>query len=176
MTDAVAVPAPHVVSLTDSQCKSGALTGGKGSSLAVLSELSNLIDGLNKFSVPKGLVVTTEAFRRFMQSPAMYSTKNNLNKVFQATTVEQVKDICDQCMDNVRGEHIPTTVSKIILQHLYEIFPDLPTKRFAVRSSCAGENSESISTAGQEETFLGVRGEKQVILNLDVSSNRLSEL
>lgn len=92
----------------------------------------------------------------------MHSTKHHLSKVLQATTVDRVKEICDQCMKDVQGEHIPTAVSKDILQHLYEIFPDLPTKRFAVRSSCAGEDSEDMSAAGQMETFLGVQGEEQV--------------
>lgn len=161
-SDPVVVPAPFVVSLEDSQCKSSDLTGGKGSSLAVLTELSNLGDGVNRFGVPRGIVVTAEAFRRFMQSPAMFSTKNDLKKVLEASTVEDVKEICDHCMNDVKAEHMPTAVSKDILQHLYEIFPDLAAKRFAVRSSCVGEDSEDMSAAGQMETFLGVKGEQQV--------------
>lgn len=151
-----------MVSLDDSHCKSTDLTGGKGSSLAVLAELSGLGDDGNSFSVPRGVVVTTEAFRRFMQSPAMFSTKNNLTKVLEAKTVEDVKEICDRCMNDVKAERLPTAVSKDILQHLYAIFPDLAAKRFAVRSSCAGEDSEDMSAAGQMETFLGVKGEQQV--------------
>ena len=146
------------------------MTGGKGSSLAVLTELSKLGEGVNRFGVPRGVVVTCEAFRRFMQSPAMFSTKNDLSKTLEATTVEEVKEICDRCMNDVKGEHMPTAVSKDILQHLYEIFPDLGTKRFAVRSSCAGEDSEDMSAAGQMETFLGVRGEEQVHFLVDSSA------
>lgn len=161
----VAEPAPYVVSLEDPQCKNSALAGGKGSSLAVLFELSSLGDGIPRFSVPKGVVVTTEAFRRFLQSPAMYSMRNDLNKVLEATSVGEVKEVCDQVMSDVKRELMPKAISKNILQQLYEVFPDLSGKRFAVRSSCSGEDSEDMSAAGQMETFLGVKGEQQVILN-----------
>ena len=156
------MPAPLVVSLEESQCKSGALTGGKGSSLAVLTELSRLSDGVDRFDVPKGLVVTCEAFRRFMLLPAMYSMKQNLTKVLEAATVGEVKEICDRCMNDVKAEHMPSAVSKDILHNLYGMFPDMSTRRFAVRSSCSGEDSEDMSAAGQMGTFLGVKGEEQV--------------
>lgn len=107
-------------------------------------------------------MVTCEAFRRFMQSPAMFSMKNDLTKVLEATTVEGVKEICDRCVNEVKAEQIPKAVSRDILQHLHAMFPDLATKRFAVRSSCAGEDSEDMSAAGQMETFLGISGEQQV--------------
>lgn len=36
-------------------------------------------------------------------------------------------------------------------------------KRFAVRSSAVGEDSEDLSSAGQNETFLGCRGKNAII-------------
>ena len=97
-----------------------------------------------------------------MLSPAMYSMKQYLTKVLEASTMGEVKEVCDRCMNDVKAENMPTAVSKDILHNLYGMFPDLTTKRFAVRSSCAGEDSEDISAAGQMETFLGVKGEEQV--------------
>ena len=35
--------------------------------------------------------------------------------------------------------------------------------RFAVRSSAVGEDSEELSSAGQNQTFLGCRGEASVV-------------
>lgn len=156
------MPSPFVVSLENPQCKSTTLTGGKASSLAVLTELASLGDEVNRFGVPKGLVVTCEAFRRFMQSPSMFSMKHLLSTTLQATSVAGVKEICDQCMNDVKAERMPTAISQDILSHLHGMFPDLATKRFAVRSSCAGEDSEDMSAAGQMETFLGIKGEQQV--------------
>lgn len=130
--------------------------------MAVLLELSTLAGVEDGFDVPKGIVVTTEAFRRFMQSPAMHSMRNDLLKVLDAGTVEDVKVICDRCMNLVKDQHIPKSVSGEIVQQLRGIFPELSEKRFAIRSSCAGEDSEDMSAAGQMETFLGVKGENQV--------------
>lgn len=76
--------------------------------------------------------------------------------------MEEVKLITDQCKQRVQNEPVPSCISKQIIDRLKEIFPDLPSKRFAIRSSCAGEDSEDMSAAGQMDTFLGVRGEKEV--------------
>ncbi|XP_022687003.1 uncharacterized protein LOC111259328 isoform X1 [Varroa jacobsoni] len=154
---------PYVVSLFDSKCKNRDLTGGKGSSLAVLSELSHLTSNEAKFVVPNGVVVTTEAFRRFLLSPKVSALEKDLHKVLSTSTVEEVKLITDQCKQRVQNEPVPSCISKQIIDRLKEIFPDLPSKRFAIRSSCAGEDSEDMSAAGQMDTFLGVRGEKEII-------------
>jgi phosphoenolpyruvate synthase/pyruvate phosphate dikinase len=46
---------------------------------------------------------------------------------------------------------------------LLELFGDeWEQKRFAVRSSAVGEDGDETSSAGQNETFLGVRGLEQV--------------
>jgi phosphoenolpyruvate synthase/pyruvate phosphate dikinase len=39
-------------------------------------------------------------------------------------------------------------------------------KRFAVRSSAVGEDSEDLSSAGQNETFLGCKGKKAILVAL----------
>ena len=42
--------------------------------------------------------------------------------------------------------------------------PDWPSnRRFAVRSSAIGEDSADLSSAGQNETFLGCHGTKQIL-------------
>ena len=92
----------------------------------------------------------------------MFSMKNDLTKVLEATSKEDVKEICDRCMNNVKAEKMPAALSKDMLHHLYRTSPDLATKRFAVRSPCAGEDSEDMSAAGQMGTFFGIRGEQQV--------------
>lgn len=85
ISDPPSLPVPYVISLDDGQCKNCDLAGGKGSSLAVLTELSNLTSSSSSertnFIVPSGLVVTTEAFRRFLQSPNMSAVKTDLQKV-----------------------------------------------------------------------------------------------
>ncbi|OQR79350.1 hypothetical protein BIW11_02569 [Tropilaelaps mercedesae] len=165
-------PAPYVVNLKDPHCKNCNLTGGKGSSLAILMELSSIDlctslrtkdDMKVKFAIPSGIVVTTAAFKRFMQSPAMAMVKRDLNNVLATTSVEEMKSTTTACAQRVAREPMPSCIADDIVAQLQNLFPDLPSKRFAVRSSCAGEDSEDMSAAGQMETFLGVKGEKEII-------------
>lgn len=76
--------------------------------------------------------------------------------------MEEVKHITDDCKKRVQDEQLPTCIAKQILDQLSAVFPDISSKRFAVRSSCAGEDSEDMSAAGQMDTFLGVKGENEV--------------
>lgn len=74
---------PYVLSLNASACKDDDLTGGKGSSLAVLTEISKQVKDHRSFTVPSGFVVTTEAFKRFMQSPRMAHVRSTIVKVYE---------------------------------------------------------------------------------------------
>ena len=47
-------------------------------------------------------------------------------------------------------------LSRIIHQNYWE-------KRFAIRSSAVGEDSEELSSAGQNETILGCKGETAIL-------------
>ena len=50
-----------------------------------------------------------------------------------------------------------------LLEKLYEVFgSQWYFKKFAVRSSAVGEDSEEMSAAGQMTTFLGMRGERKI--------------
>ena len=57
------------------------------------------------------------------------------------------------------------TVSFEVSNHLHCLLDSLPKPQFfAVRSSAVGEDSEDLSSAGQNKTLLGVRGELADIL------------
>ncbi|XP_022706700.1 uncharacterized protein LOC111270635 isoform X2 [Varroa jacobsoni] len=157
------VPAKYVIPLTDPQCKNCDLAGRKGSSLAVLTELSSMTNGRTRFMVPGGVVVTTEAFCRFLHSPKMSAVEKGLNKVLSTSAVSEVKRIIDSCKRRVEGEAMPSCISKQIFEQLQETFPNFLSKRFTVRSSCADEGLEDMCATSQMETFLGVKGEKEII-------------
>ena len=57
------------------------------------------------------------------------------------------------------------TVSFEVSNHLHHLLDCLPKPQFfAVRSSAVGEDSEELSSAGQNKTLLGVHGELTDIL------------
>lgn len=76
--------------------------------------------------------------------------------------MSEVKRIIDSCKRRVEGEAMPSCISKQIFEQLQETFPNFLSKRFTVRSSCADEGLEDMCATSQMETFLGVKGEKEV--------------
>ena len=60
---------------------------------------------------------------------------------------------------------LSSTVASDLFGNLDQVF-SLPEnwseKKFAVRSSAVGEDSSDLSSAGQNETFLGCSGKKQI--------------
>ncbi len=127
--------------------------GGKGVSLAKLA-----VAGL---PVPAGFHLTTEAYRRFVAA-------NNL----QADIVDIVSEI--PADDPAGLEHaaaaihvifesgtIPDTIVAAIHQAYLDLGKGEPA--VAVRSSATAEDLPELSFAGQQETFLNVRGEEALL-------------
>ncbi|RWS27701.1 putative phosphoenolpyruvate synthase-like protein [Leptotrombidium deliense] len=56
-----------VIPLSDKHATSVQLSGGKGSSLAILSRMTSLSRITPRFQVPKGIVVTSNAFNSFLE-------------------------------------------------------------------------------------------------------------
>ncbi|KAG1649800.1 putative phosphoenolpyruvate synthase [Nymphon striatum] len=143
----------NVLLFTDSACTNSALTGGKGSSLAILSSIS---EEVILFVVPQGFCITISAYDDHLQ--------NNPNIV---SVIKDVTDVCSLFSTELEEEFIKSKVSSNLKNKIEEslnsICGDEPdSKRFAVRSSALGEDGEELSCAGQMETFLGCKGINQI--------------
>ncbi|XP_003739958.2 uncharacterized protein LOC100902626 [Galendromus occidentalis] len=148
----------HVLLFTEQVCQNEALTGGKGSSLAVLTDISR--ENATKFSVPRGLCVTTRAYRKFASSSRVSRAIENLVS-FCGTrpSNDDLSGECEKTTKIVASAALPSETSEQIRLALEKVFgSDAYTAKFAVRSSACGEDSEDMSAAGQMETFLGVSG------------------
>lgn len=133
------------------------IVGGKG---ANLGEMYNL-----GVPVPNGFVVTSSAYFQFIKDNNL---KHQLNQILQTTDVDQpdqllsasrkIKSIIKKTpmSDNLALEIMKSykKLSGFIGLH------DLPV---AVRSSATAEDSLNASFAGQQETFLNVIGESNVV-------------
>ncbi|KAL1443992.1 hypothetical protein MTO96_030092 [Rhipicephalus appendiculatus] len=121
------------------------LTGGKGSSLAVLDSIAREV---KTFSVPRGFIVTTTSYK-------LFSSSENFRKLMQ-----EMEESMTRMVGAVERLSMPTDVKEAISQHLSKFDEDT---MFAVRSSALGEDSEDMSAAGQMTTLLGLRGPENVI-------------
>ncbi|GFY69764.1 probable phosphoenolpyruvate synthase, partial [Trichonephila inaurata madagascariensis] len=151
---------PLTVQFTDEMSHFGEISGGKGSSLGKLTQLSKIE---KTFIVPKGLVVTTAAYTEFM-TPAIIDAIRNLENIAYGNRKGDLQDTCNKVSSIIEGTLLPSKVCHSIIEDLKEIFGGEVNQRlFAVRSSATGEDTAAMSAAGQMDTFLGVQGLKDIL-------------
>lgn len=150
---------PPLVSDIRNECsKLPDLTGGKGSSLAVLDSIAREIKA---FSVPCGFIVTTTSYK-------LFSSSTDFRKLLQGMETsmtredwqKELKGVCSRMVGAVERLSMPRNIKEAISRHLSKFDENT---MFAVRSSALGEDSEDMSAAGQMTTLLGLRGLENVI-------------
>jgi len=154
-----------VLGFSEQNAKRVELSGGKGSSLAVLKELGEKLikdNYENPFNVPNGVIVTTNAYQRLLREYKDLSQEiQELEQSTQLSTKE-LKTKCEETMNSISSHKLPEIIRKDIKEKLKNNFNDFETKLFAVRSSGASEDSEEMSAAGQMTTYLGVKGLQEI--------------
>lgn len=128
--------------------------GGKGANLARLVRAG--------FSVPRGFIIPTEAYRAFV-------AENRLEKAIQPVlaglTAENSLGL-EAASRSIRAsfsaEEIPADLKQAILS-AYRMEFDGGSVPVAVRSSATAEDLPDLSFAGQQDTFLNVLGEEQLL-------------
>lgn len=149
----------------------GPIAGGKG---ANLGEMYNA-----KFPVPPAFVVTTDAFHYFMESTG---TKDKVEEILASIDVGDTKDLsekAEQIRKLVVATKMPEKLKEEILESYDHFNVDLAsinspnamaimkTARepifVSVRSSATAEDLSDASFAGQQESFINVKGNEDLI-------------
>lgn len=133
------------------------LAGGKNASLG---ELINA--GIR---VPPGFAVTTEAYRRFIKEGGIQG------QIMEALSGLDPEDSAalDQASDHIRGLIESCPISTEMEDYIADYYRrlskmcGLPAVPVAVRSSATAEDLPGASFAGQQETFLWIRGVEGVL-------------
>eukprot|EP00095_Tigriopus_kingsejongensis_P006405 maker-scaffold1351_size46012-snap-gene-0.18 protein:Tk06405 transcript:maker-scaffold1351_size46012-snap-gene-0.18-mRNA-1 annotation:"PREDICTED: uncharacterized protein LOC100902626" len=117
--------------------------------------------------IPDGLCVTTQAWQeQLIANPAWQEAIRDIQQLSisgECDTIEESHGLIKKCNDLntlIQSGHVVSALALEIQRSLGDIFgPDWKeSKRFAVRSSAVGEDSEESSAAGQNDTILGCRG------------------
>lgn len=139
-----------------------ASVGGKNASLG------EMIRHLHELGVrvPGGFATTSDAFRRFLAKDGL---ADRINARLEALDVDDV-DALRKAGEAIRGwvaeQPLPDDLAAAIHDSYIETFGDDPDVSVAVRSSATAEDLPEASFAGQQETFLNVRGEAEVIARI----------
>lgn len=135
------------------------LVGGKNSSLGeMISHLGNL--GVN---VPNGFATTSDAFNRFLNETGLL---DKINAELKGLDVDDV-ELLAQTGAKIRGWVIDQELPKDLEDEIRAAFTELSGGQdiaVAVRSSATAEDLPDASFAGQQETFLNIRGIDNVLI------------
>jgi pyruvate,water dikinase len=132
------------------------IAGGKGANLGEMTQAG--------LPVPPGFTVTTPAYRRFAEATGILDKIKgligNLDVDDNAALLQAAEDakriVVDAKMPKDVGDLIASAYKELCDQEGEEVY-------VAVRSSATAEDTAEASFAGMNETFLNVRGKKDVL-------------
>ncbi|MFA5125493.1 MAG: phosphoenolpyruvate synthase [archaeon] len=128
--------------------------GGKGASLG---EMVN-----NNFPVPNGFVVTSGAYFNFLEEMKI---KDKVVASIDSIDVEntgQLEIVSANIRKLIETTRMPTPIKMEIINN-YKLLSQETPALVAVRSSATAEDLPEASFAGQQETYLNVQGEDEVV-------------
>ncbi len=146
----------HEVGINDIE-----LVGGKNASLGeMLQHLTKL--GVN---IPAGFVITVNAYNQFIEFNSLQDTIRKLVKEIDYNNVESLRRAGLAVRNLVRNSKFPPALSAEIIDAYYKLSQqyDQEITDVAVRSSATAEDLPDASFAGQQETYLNVRGPAALI-------------
>ena len=138
------------------------LVGGKCASLGELHYLARMLN----FDIADGFAITTKMYDDFIERNNLQSDIESLLESVDINNLEQLENISNQLINLVSQGSFTHDEETLILKtynELCELYrtPDLEV---AVRSSAIAEDLPNASFAGQQDTFLNVRGHDDLIM------------
>ena len=135
------------------------IVGGKNASLGeMISNLSNM-----GVSVPGGFATTAQAYRDFLEQSGLNKRIHDVLDTLNVDDVVRLAEVGKQ----IREWIVETPLQPALEQAIRDNFAQLANGNehisVAVRSSATAEDLPDASFAGQQETFLNIRGVDNVL-------------
>jgi pyruvate,water dikinase len=153
---------PYIIPFEQLKNKDVELVGGKNASIGeMISGLANL-----GVSVPGGFATTSHAYRDFLAQDGLDERIRDVLSTLDVDDVERLAVVGAQ----IRGWMLATPFPKRLQQEILDSWRSMAKASgagaefaVAVRSSATAEDLPEASFAGQQETFLNVRGEEHLL-------------
>jgi pyruvate,water dikinase len=147
---------PYILNLQDIGVADVLAAGGKGANLGELSRIGGV-------RVPRGFCVTTAAYRRIMaETPALDELLDRLDRLTMADR-EEIEALSAELRRLIAGIAIPPDMEAEIRGYLARLGPHVA---YAVRSSATAEDLPGASFAGQQDTYLNIRGAPAILAHI----------
>ncbi len=149
---------PYVIKLSELGMNDVETVGGKNASLGeMISNLSNL-----GVTVPGGFATSAAAYREFLSADKL---DDRINGLLDNLDVDDI-DALTSAGDQIRRWILDAPLPKRLMDDIAAAWEEMSGGKeitVAVRSSATAEDLPDASFAGQQETFLNIRGLDNVI-------------
>ena len=143
--------------------------GGKGANLA---EMYN-----SKLPVPPAFVITANAYDLFVEETGLKDRIAEMIKKINVDDTQELEEKSQKIREMIKAENLPKELQEEILESYEHL--DIDSQAYgnalsilrsshegifvAVRSSATAEDSAEASFAGQQETFVNIKGKEKLI-------------
>ena len=131
------------------------LVGGKG---ANLGEMYNF-----GIPVPNGFVITAQAYEKVIDHNALQPVIREIIKQTEVTNQKELEKAAIKIQRLIQTADIPADLVKEIFESYSSLKSGDKNPLVAVRSSATAEDLPDASFAGQQESFLDIKGESNLI-------------
>jgi pyruvate, water dikinase len=136
------------------------LVGGKNASLGeMIQNLSAL-----GIKIPNGFVLTATAYDEYMKHNGCYEKINSIIQEIDIDNTDQLKIKGNQIRSYIQDGELPDNMKHELIEKYKQLSEEYNEENVdvAVRSSGTAEDMPDASFAGQQDTYLNVRGEKEL--------------
>ncbi len=135
------------------------IVGGKNASLGeMISNLANM-----GVSVPGGFATTAQAYRDFLEQSGLNKRIHDVLDTLNVDDVVRLAEVGKQIREWIVETPLQPALEQAIRDNFAQIAEDNDHISVAVRSSATAEDLPDASFAGQQETFLNIRGVDNVL-------------
>lgn len=136
--------------------------GGKNAALGEM--YSNLVPlGVN---IPDGFALTAEAYRYFFKETGLDEKIKKILADLDTKNIKNLQKRGKKVRKAILSENFPSLLREAVVEAYKELEKKYNRKNIdvAVRSSATAEDLPGASFAGQQETYLNVEGEKELLI------------
>ncbi|MFR3064633.1 phosphoenolpyruvate synthase [Peptoniphilus sp.] len=133
------------------------IVGGKGANLGELTSFG--------LPVPPGFCVTAEAYTKFIKYAELDEVVKFLMEAVDVENVDDLTNVSKEIQTKIKEKDFDPELEEEILRAYREFSENIGVKdpEVAVRSSATAEDLPDASFAGQQDTYLHISGEEELL-------------
>lgn len=143
---------PHILFFEQVDRSSLPFVGGKGANLGELSKAG--------FPVPSGFCVTTHAYREFIATSSEMALLMEALNAINPSDLNQLRELGKRIRTHLHQLEIPVQLRNEIVHAWKSLGKEYA---YAIRSSATAEDLPTASFAGQQDTYLNIRGQDELL-------------